>query len=89
MKMAFSKCIFLSVKQQKIIWSMYNNGGQINYKTQNIYKTERSFNVAMGILFEANAVNMIMNDEYYNEFVLTKAGRFLCKSNIIPLKVRS
>lgn len=86
MKVDFSKCIFLSVEMQKIILLMYRNGNTVNYKLQNIYGNERAFQKAMGILIEAGAIDIFINDDYYNEYILTSTGKFLCKSNIIPLK---
>lgn len=66
--------------------TMFLNGGSIDYKHQDIYKSERSFNHAMNILFEAGAVKLAINDEYYNVYLLTRAGEFLYKHGIIPLK---
>lgn len=84
--MVVSKYIFLSVEQQRLILAMFNDGGRMSYKKQDVYKSERAFQKALNILVEASAVDLIINDDYYNEYVLTKEGRWLCEHGVIPLK---
>ena len=64
-----------SIKQDLILVIMANNGGKINYKRQDVFKNEKSFNKAMRELVRQHM--MKENDSgFYPEFIINDQGRF-------------
>lgn len=86
--MDFSKYSFLSVEQQKIIFLLTKNE-TINYKEQEVYRNERSFLKSMNQLVRADILKLVVDNNYYNSYELTKAGKkVLIDRGVIPLEVR-
>lgn len=64
-----------SSKQDLILVIMANNGGRINYKRQDVYKNEKTFNIAMRELVRQRMLKE--NDAgFYPEFIINDQGRF-------------
>lgn len=64
-----------SSKQDLILVIMANNGGKINYKRQDVYKNEKTFNIAMRELVRQRMLKE--NDTgFYPEFIINDQGRF-------------
>ena len=67
---------------------MYNNNKKINYKEQEVFKNERSFNRAMRQLVRVRVVSEKQDGNFYPVFKLLFNGSFLIRINLIPLEVR-
>ena len=87
MKVPLSKCRFLSNEQQKIIYLAYYNNFLIDYKNQDIYNSEKSFNRSMMQLCRSRVFIPVVNDKFYPMFRLIKNGVELVEYNVIPLEV--
>lgn len=66
--------LFWSIPQQKILLLIFDTRKPINYKEQNIYKKERSFDNAMKRLCNAGLLRRIRTNDFYNEYALTLDG---------------
>ena len=86
--MDFSKCSFMSIEQQKIIY-LLSFIDSVNYKTQEIYRNERSFLKSLNQLVKADILSLIVDNNYYNSYELTTAGKkVLIDRGVIPLEVK-
>lgn len=77
---------FLTVRQQKIILEMYNNGNRVSFSYQDVYSSNRAFKSAMRELVKAGCCNATIekvNGRYRNVYELTLIGTVFCESVII------
>lgn len=76
--MPFEKCHFTSTQQQKLMFLCHENGS-ICYKDQDIYKNERSFEIAVWDLIRQK----IMKEDGIRKYLLTSNGEFYVKNIIL------
>lgn len=77
---------FLTVRQQKILLAMFDNGNRVSFKSQNVYSNNRSFKRAMRELSRAgccSATVALINGKRCNEYKLTMNGELFVQTVII------
>jgi hypothetical protein len=82
-KLHYPDANFRSPKQDQIILEAYINKGKIDYKSQDVYKNERSFKKAMSELIKQHIIAELDGNDFYDIFRLTNNGWFYAKKIIL------
>lgn len=72
---------FISISQQKVLLLIYDNK-KIDFKNQEIYAREQSFERAMKQLCNAGFLRKIKSNNFRNEYLLTLDGIFIVEDVI-------
>ena len=83
---AVEKYKFMSISQQKLILTLYNNKKGLTYLDQKIYTNNRSFKIAMRELFNAGICDLKVTKKksrFVNFYKITIAGMLFVENVLI------